>query len=72
MKRDTCTVEGLTKMFSPFSCPSAVKILKQSAEKNMALVEFKSLEDSFKVVASCHNLSVAGRKVQISFTKSQI
>lgn len=72
MKKDFCTSGGLTKMFSSVCYPSNVKVLKQSIEKNMALVEFRSLEESFKVISECHNMVVAGRKIQISFTKSQI
>ena len=38
----------------------------------MALISYDSLEDSFDIVAECHGMVVGGRKVQISFTKSQI
>lgn len=59
-------------MFKHVVEPIKVKVLKQNADKNMALVEFSSLEDSFDVVANCHNMLIGGRKIQISFTKSQI
>ena len=47
-------------------------ILKQSADKNMALVKFYSIEDSFRAIAELHNSVFSGRKMQISFTKSRV
>jgi RNA recognition motif-containing protein len=49
-----------------------VKILCYSNEKNMALVKFYSMEDSFEAIASLHNEVFSGRKMQISFTKSRV
>jgi RNA recognition motif-containing protein len=50
----------------------AVKILCYSNEKNMALVKFYSMEDSFEAIAHLHNEVFSGRKMQISFTKSKV
>lgn len=72
MKKEKCTVGEIVGMFKDVVEPTRVKILKQNADKNMALVEFSCLQDSFDVVADCHNMLVGGRKIQISFTKSQI
>ena len=38
----------------------------------MALVKFKTIEDSFNAIAHLHNESFSGRKIQISFTKSKV
>lgn len=38
-------------MFRHVVEPEKIKILKQNSDKNMALVEFNCLEDSFDVVA---------------------
>ena len=48
-----------------------IHILKQSADKNMALVRYHSIEDSFRAIAALHNSILSGRKMQISFTKSR-
>jgi hypothetical protein len=59
-------------MFKHVVPPLKVKVLKHFSDKSMALIEFASLEESFDVMANCHNMVVGGRKIQISFTKSQI
>ena len=46
-------------------------LLRQSQEKNMALIKFYSIEDSFRAVACLHNAFLHGRKMAISFTKSR-
>jgi hypothetical protein len=49
-----------------------VKILMQSNEKNMALVKFSSMRESFEAISDLHNKQFGGRKMQISFTKSKL
>jgi len=44
----------------------------QSNEKNMALVKFSTLKESFEAISELHNKPVGGRKMQISFTKSRL
>lgn len=44
----------------------------QSNEKNMALVRFSSLKESFQAISELHNKQFGGRKMQISFTKSKL
>jgi len=38
-------------MFKHIVEPNGVKILKQGGDKNMALIQYDSLEDSFDIVA---------------------
>ena len=59
-------------IFEEFGPVEAVEILGSSYDKNMALIKFKNIEDSFYALAEMHNRAISGRKVQISFTKSQI
>lgn len=49
-----------------------MQILHQSSEKNMALVKFYTIEDSFYAISELHNTLLNGRKIQISFTKSKL
>lgn len=72
LKKDICKEHVLHKIFSDFGRVEAVKILCYSNEKNMALVKFYSMEDSFEAIASLHNEVFSGRKMQISFTKSRV
>lgn len=51
LKKDKCTVPEIMGMFRHIVEPTKVKILKQTADKNMALIHFDNLEDSFDVVA---------------------
>ena len=61
----------LKEVFEEYGQVEKVVLLKQSPEKNMALVKFYSIEDSFRGVACLHNSLLYGRKMQISFTKSR-
>lgn len=38
----------------------------------MALVKFATFEGSFHAISEMHGKNVAGRKIQISFTKSKL
>jgi RNA recognition motif-containing protein len=67
-----CREKALRSIFEEYGEVEAVQILKQSADKNMALVKFYSFEDSFRAAAELHNAVFSGRKMQISFTKSRI
>lgn len=49
-----------------------VEVLSQGPEKNMALVQFEYIEDSFLAMSEMHGRELSGRKLQISFTKSRI
>jgi RNA recognition motif-containing protein len=49
-----------------------VEVLNCGSEKNMALVQFAYIEDSFRAIASMHGQPLNGRKIQISFTKSKL
>lgn len=71
LKKEVCTEEALKDVFQEQGEVAGVHILKQSADKNMALVRYYSVEDSFRAIASLHNSLLAGRKMQISFTKSR-
>lgn len=72
LKKEVCKEGTLFKIFSDFGKVEAVKILCYSNEKNMALVKFYSMEDSFEAIANLHNEVFSGRKMQISFTKSKV
>lgn len=61
----------LQEIFEEFGQVEKVTILKQGADKNMALVKFYSIEDSFRAIVCLHNSVFSGRKMQISFTKSR-
>jgi hypothetical protein len=47
LKKEICREHTLYKIFSEYGKVEAVKILCYSNEKNMALVKFYSIEDSF-------------------------
>ena len=49
-----------------------MQILKNGYEKNMALVQFENIRDSFNAISEMHGCSISGRKIQISFTKSRL
>ena len=51
MKKEKCTVYEISNIFRPVAEPTRIKILKQNSDKNMALVEFSCLEDSFDAIA---------------------
>lgn len=71
LRREICREETLHTIFSEFGAVEYVSILKQSTDKNMALVKFYRIEDSFGAISELHNRVYAGRKMQISFTKSR-
>ena len=72
IKKDICKENALYKIFNEYGKVEAVKILCYSNEKNMALVKFYSIQDSFEAIAQLHNETFSGRKMQISFTKSRV
>lgn len=72
LKKEVCKESTLYNIFSEYGKVEAVKILCYSNEKNMALVKFYSMEDSFEAIAHLHNETFSGRKMQISFTKSKV
>ncbi len=43
-------MDQLSKIFSEYGNIERVQILQQSNEKNMALIKFYSLEDSFNAI----------------------
>ena len=55
MKKDICKEHVLHKIFGDYGRVEAVKILCYSNEKNMALVKFYSMEDSFEAISCLHN-----------------
>ena len=72
MKREICQEKELWSIFGEYGSVEKVHILQQSREKNMALVKFRSMEDSFSAISRLHNETFCGRKIQISFTKSKV
>jgi RNA recognition motif-containing protein len=71
LRREVCREDLLREIFGEWGQVESVSILKQSNDKNMALVKFYSIEDSFRAIAELHNSLLHGRKMQISFTKSR-
>lgn len=49
-----------------------MEILGSNCDKNMALVKFRNIEDSFYAIGEMHNKTISGRKIQVSFTKSKL
>jgi len=72
LKRECCNAESLRSVFQRFGRVEKVEILAKSAEKNMALVKFGSMEESFEAISEMHGRSFGGRRIQISFTKSKV
>lgn len=72
LRKEVCREESLAEIFGEFGKVVGVQVLKQSGDKNMALVKFSRVEESFGAVAELHNASFSGRKMQISFTKSKV
>ena len=72
IKKELCREDTLRRIFGDCGNVEKVKILHQSSEKNMALIKFSSMEDSFYAISELHNKTLMGRKMQISFTKSRL
>jgi RNA recognition motif-containing protein len=72
LKRDYCRVDVLRQAFEKFGRVEKVELLNHCAEKNMALVKFASLQESFEAISEMHGRHLGGRKMQISFTKSKL
>ena len=72
IKKENCNENSLRKIFGAYGTVEKVKILMQSNEKNMALVRFCSMRESFEAISDLHNKQFGGRKMQISFTKSKL
>jgi RNA recognition motif-containing protein len=49
-----------------------IEILTRCADKNMALVKFANVEESFSAISEMHGRNFGGRRMQISFTKSKV
>ncbi len=58
-------------MFEEFGEVKGVELLS-GFDKNMALIQFKNVEDSFFALSEMHGHFLSGRKLQISFTKSMV
>jgi RNA recognition motif-containing protein len=72
LKREFCTVEALRGQFERFGRVEKIEILTRCADRNMALVKFASMEESFEAISEMHGRNFAGRRMQISFTKSKV
>lgn len=72
IKKENCNDASLRKIFGQYGYVERVKILMQSNEKNMALVKFSTMKESFEAISELHNKQFGGRKMQISFTKSKL
>ena len=72
IKKENCNDGSLRKIFGQYGYVEKVKILMHSNEKNMALVRFSTIKESFEAISELHNKQFGGRKMQISFTKSKL
>lgn len=72
IRRDACRPDILKEVFEEFGEVRGVEILSNGSEKNMALVQFANIEDSFLAISEMHGSILSGRKLQISFTKSRL
>jgi hypothetical protein len=51
IRRDACKRELLADVFAEFGEVEGVEVLSSGSEKNMALVQFQNIEDSFYAVS---------------------
>lgn len=72
LKKEACDYEVIGNIFSPFGKIVGLKFINMENYKNMCLVKFNTLEESFNALAHLHGTDICGRKIQISFTRSKL
>eukprot|EP01017_Pseudomicrothorax_dubius_P045956 TRINITY_DN8031_c0_g1_i1.p1 TRINITY_DN8031_c0_g1~~TRINITY_DN8031_c0_g1_i1.p1 ORF type:complete len:618 (-),score=92.15 TRINITY_DN8031_c0_g1_i1:126-1979(-) len=67
-----CKDEILMSLFGQFGKVEAIKFLFHDNNRNMCLIRYTNLSDAVWALANLHNYDLAGRRLQISFTRSKI
>jgi len=67
-----CTDDIIKNLFAPYGTIEGIKFIFMENNRNMCLIKFATLEESFWAMANLHNHDVGGRKIQISFTRSKL
>jgi len=67
-----CKDDIVRQLFAQYGNIEAIKFIFMDNNRNMCLVRYASLEESFWAMANLHNIELGGRKMQISFTRSKI
>jgi RNA recognition motif-containing protein len=67
-----CTEDILRPIFANYGFVEGMKFIFMENNRNMCLVKYSGLEESFWAMANLHNQDLGGRKLQISFTRSKL
>jgi len=72
LKKETCRIEVIADVFSPFGKIENFKLMMQNNFKNMCLLKYSTVEEAINAVAHLHEKEICGRGIKISFTRSKI